>query len=92
MRFAWDEAKAAANFDKHRVAFEEVIDFEWEAAVVVVDSRKNYQELRWVAVSAIRDRLHVLVYTQRGYAVRVVSLRKANKREVRNYEQAQGKA
>ena len=42
MRFAWDEAKAAANFDKHRVAFEEVIDFEWEAEaeVVVVDSRK----------------------------------------------------
>ena len=91
MRFDWDEAKAAANIAKHGVAFDSVEEFVWNAAEVVADSRKDYKEPRWIAVSTIRDRVHVLVYTRRGYAIRVVSLRKANKREIRNYEQAQDK-
>ena len=91
MRYEWDEAKATANHAKHGVAFENVKDFEWESALVTVDARRKYRESRLVAASTIRGRLHVLVYTQRGYNLRVISLRKANEREIINYEKASRK-
>jgi uncharacterized DUF497 family protein len=86
MKFDWDEAKAAANLAKHRVAFKGVLDFDWDGAVFEVDSRRNYGEPRMVATSTINGRLHILVFTQRGYTVRVISLRKANGREVIEYD------
>ena len=88
MRFVWDEAKAAANLTKHRVAFEDVSDFDWEASVDKRDLRKDYKELRVIAMSTIRGRLHVLVYAIRADGHRSISLRKANKRESSNYEKA----
>ncbi|MBF0169160.1 MAG: BrnT family toxin [Alphaproteobacteria bacterium] len=42
-----------------------------------------------MALGYIGHRLHVLIFTQRGHAVRVISLRKANLREKRDYDQAQ---
>ena len=90
MRYEWDEVKAMANVIKHGVEFEEVVEFAWEASVEVFDSRKNYKECSaTIPTSRILGRLHVLVYTRRGDSVRVVSLRKANTREIRKYEQAQ---
>ena len=89
MRYEWDELKATANIIKHGVEFEDALEFAWEASVEVFDSRKDYKEQRSIAMSCIRGRLHVLVYTRRGDGVRVVSLRKANKREIRKYEQFQ---
>ena len=86
MKFVWDEAMAAANYAKHGVAFERVFDFDWELSLDTVDLRKDYGESRVIAVSTIEHRLHVLVYALRGDTVRVISLRKANGREVRNYE------
>jgi len=91
MRYEWDEAKAAANLGKHGVAFEDVVDFVWEVSVETIDYRRDYKESRCVATSAIRGRLHVLVFTRREYNVRVVSLRKANGREIRNYEEVRKK-
>ena len=91
MRYEWDEAKAAGNHAKHGVAFDNVKDFEWESALVIVDSRRDDSESRLIAVSTINERLHVLVYTQRGYTIRVISLRKANEREFSNYEKASRK-
>ena len=88
MKFEWDEVKATANFAKHGVAFESVKDFDWDAAVVVVDSRRDYRESRLIAASTIRGRHHVLVYTQRGDTVRVICVRKANEREISKYEKA----
>ena len=91
MRYEWDEAKAVGNHAKHGVAFDNVKDFEWESALVIVDSWRDYRESRLIAVSTINKRLHVLVYTQRGYTIRVISLRKANEREFSNYEKASRK-
>jgi uncharacterized protein len=89
MKFEWDEVKAAANLAKHGVSFEAVIDFDWNASVDTPDHRKNYNEQRVIATSTIRGRPHVLVYVQRNDCVRVISLRKANKREFSKYEKAQ---
>ncbi|RWA38841.1 hypothetical protein XfCFBP8082_12310, partial [Xylella fastidiosa subsp. fastidiosa] len=59
--------------------------FEWETAVVREDTRKQYAEPRFEAKGYIGNRLHVMVFCLRGDAVRVISLRKANSREVRSY-------
>lgn len=59
----WDQAKASENLAKHGVAFETVQGFDFDAAVVSVDDRQDYGEVREVATGPIGDRLHVLVFT-----------------------------
>ena len=83
MSFEWDHWKAAANLEKHGVRFEDVENFAFTDAVFQRDLRFEYGEDRWVATGLIGDRLHVLVYTKRDTeTVRVISLRKANPREI----------
>jgi len=48
--------------------------------------RKNYPERRFVAVSHLDDRLHVLCFSETDLGIRVISFRKANKREEKDYE------
>ena len=68
------------------------MDFEWHAAVNVEDARRDYGERRFQAFGHIESRLYVLVYTPREGKAHVISLRKANKREVRRYaDQAKDK-
>ncbi|WP_231982658.1 BrnT family toxin [Pseudomonas mucidolens] len=64
-----------------------VRDFEWSTALILEDDRFDYGECRYRAMGYIGDRLHVVVFTPRGNAVHVISFRKANKREVKNYDQ-----
>lgn len=85
MRYAFDHAKNAANAAKHGVLFEAAEEFEWETALVAVDSRREYGEPRLTAAGLIGDRLHVMVFSLRDTAVRIISLRRANSREVRRY-------
>lgn len=86
MIFEWDDSKAEANLAKHQVAFEVVVEFEFETALVRVDGRRDYGEPRSIGYGFVGDRLHVLVFTTRSKTLRVISLRKANDREVRQYE------
>jgi uncharacterized DUF497 family protein len=60
--------------------------FEWDSALIVEDIRKDYGERRFQALGLIEGRLHVLVFTPRAGKTHVISLRKANKREVKRYE------
>jgi uncharacterized protein len=59
--------------------------FQWENAVVLKDARKQYAEPRFTATGYTGDRLHVMVFCLRSEAVRVISLRKADPREVKSY-------
>lgn len=61
--------------------------FDFESAFYQEDTRKNYGEARYAALGYLSGRLHVLIFTPIDDGVRVISLRKANKREVRRYEQ-----
>jgi uncharacterized protein len=88
MRLIWDEAKRASNLTKHRVDFAAAESFEWATAIALPDQRRSYGEDRILAFGLIGDRLHSLVYTRRDDAVRVISLRKANARERKRYEEA----
>ncbi len=71
--------------------FDQVSDFDWSKAFIVPDRRRDYGEDRFIAVGPLDARLHVVCYCIRGEARRIISFRKANKREGRNYEKA-GKA
>lgn len=60
--------------------------FDWESAMLKEDTRHEYPERRFVAVGLIGQRLHVMCFTPISGGIRVISLRKANAREVRRYE------
>ena len=79
--FDWDEAKRQANLAKHGVDFADADNFDWMNADVGEDERFPYGEPRLVATGPIGTRLHVLIFTVRGGARRIISLRKANKRD-----------
>lgn len=85
--YAYDSAKAAANLAKHKVSFTEAERFDWETALVAEDNRFDYGERRFVAIGLIDARAYVMVFASRGTRVRLISLRKANRREVKRYEQ-----
>ena len=82
LKYEWDEAKRAANIAKHGVDFTAMEAFEWETAAIELDDN---EEERWTAKGFIGVRLHVVVYTERGESVRIISLRKARPREERSY-------
>jgi hypothetical protein len=83
--YRWNEAKRRRNLEKHGVDFTVAADFDWERAIVLEDLRRDYGERRFRAFGPIKGRLHCLVFTPRGGPVHVISLRKANPREIRRY-------
>ncbi len=84
MEFEWDEAKRNATLIERGTDFASVAGFDWNTAVVERSDR--HDEIRWVATGYIEDRLHRVVYTERRNRRRIISLRKANARERRDYE------
>ncbi len=83
--YIWDEAKRAANRRDHKIDFTAAYEFDWQTAFVFVDDREDYGELREVAIGFIGPGLYVLTFTRRGEQIRIISLRKAERRDVRRY-------
>jgi uncharacterized DUF497 family protein len=81
MRIEFDSAKDKQNFDKHGLRFEEVECLDWDTAIFKLDARKDYGEERFVAYVMGGARLYVVCFTERGAFTRILSYRKANKRE-----------
>ena len=86
VRYTFDPAKAASNKALHGITFGDATRFEWETALVAEDTRRDYGEPRYIALGLIGTRVHVMVFTPRGESVRLISLRKANSREIARYE------
>ena len=86
MRIAFDFAKDAANIAKHGLSLAMASELEWNAAVVWEDRRRDYGEVRYVALAPRERQLFFVAYTQRGWLRRIISLRKANRREIDRYE------
>jgi uncharacterized DUF497 family protein len=86
--YEWDEAKRVENLGRHGVDFEAIRRFDWSVSATAVDDRRSYGEVRIVAFGPIDGRLHVAVYTKRGDARRIISLRRANRREQAAYAAA----
>jgi len=90
MRITYDPAKNDRNIAERGLSFELVAELDWDKAVAVEDTRKDYGERRLQVAARLENRLHIAVITIRGDAVHVISLRKANRKEVRLYEQKDG--
>ena len=86
MPVSFDPKKNERNIAERGLSFELVAGFEWGSALVVEDSRRDYGERRFQALGLIDGRPHALVFTPRVGRVHVISLRKANPREVKHYE------
>jgi uncharacterized DUF497 family protein len=87
VEFDWNDDKAAKNLRKHRVSFEAVYAFDFDTSVIRSIDFEGGEE-RIVTVGFIGPKLHVLVHTERGDITRVISLRRAEKPEMRwFYEQ-----
>jgi hypothetical protein len=59
---------------------------DFDSALIKVDDRIDYGEIRYIALSTIRGRMFVVVFTTTTSGIRVISFRKANAREVKTYE------
>jgi hypothetical protein len=88
MKIDFDPAKSDKNRRERNLPFSMVEFFDFETAFHMPDTRKDYGEIRTIAYGLIGKRLHVLCFKPLpGGHIRVISLRKANKREEKKYEQ-----
>ncbi|MEI6803228.1 MAG: BrnT family toxin [Burkholderiales bacterium] len=87
MHLDFDPPKDAANIRDRGLPFSLVTAFEFETAVIWQDTRKAYPEVRFSALGLIGGRVYSLVFTEMPKGIRVISLRKANPREVKRHEQ-----
>lgn len=86
MRFKWDENKNKSNFEKHGIYFEEAIEIFKSDCLTWVDDRHDYGEVREITIGEIHKNIVlVLVHTDRFGNIRIISARKANKKERSKY-------
>ncbi len=87
MNFEWDGVKSERCFTQRGFDFAYAARaFSDPKRVVDADTRRNYGEERYQMMGMVERRLFVLVYTPRHDALRIISVRKANRREVKHYE------
>lgn len=85
MRISFDPAKNQQNIAKHGVSLGIAKDLDWASALVWQDDRQGYGETRMSCLALIGTRLYFTAFTDRGETRRIITLRKANAREVRRY-------
>jgi len=82
-----DPDKEQKNRQKHGLSLTLAAGMDLSTALIKIDDRCDYGETRFQALGMIGARLHMLIYTMRGPKLRPVSLRKANPRERKRYDQ-----
>lgn len=87
MEIEFDCVKDSRNVCQHGISLADAGLMDFDKALIAIDDRRQYGETRYIAYGPIGSRLHCLVFTIRGDTLRAISLRKANFREVRDYEQ-----
>lgn len=85
MEIVFDKAKEKANIAKHGVSLAAAATLEWDLLLAKPDTRHEYGEPRWIGYAPIGKRVYCVVYTDRDGKRRIISLRKANGREVKRY-------
>jgi len=91
LTFEWDPHKAALNLVKHKVSFEEAVTaFGDPLGQIIDDPRHSADEERFVLLGrSDRRRLIVVMFTERGEAIRLISARSATPRERRKHEEGE---
>ena len=88
MEFDWSEDKRRKNLVKHGLDFGDVALIDWSTATIREDIRTDYGESRYWAYGLLNGRLHLVAFTRRGTKIRIISFRKANRREMERYGKA----
>jgi uncharacterized DUF497 family protein len=88
MRIDFDRGKDARNLEKHGLSLTLAVELDWDAALVWVDDRQEYGEVRMIALAPRTGILYCVAFVDRDTVRRVISLRRANRREVKHYVQS----
>jgi len=89
LEFEWDEDKAASNRKKHGVTFEEAVSvFADPLAAIFDDEVHSEEEQREIIIgNSAKNQLVLVCFTERAGAIRIISARRATKRERNDYEE-----
>ncbi|WNB78043.1 BrnT family toxin [Methylomonas koyamae] len=85
MQITFDPEKDRINQQKHGLSLADAEKLEWSELFFWPDDRIDYGEPRFIGYAPIGQRLYCVVYVDRGDVRRIISLRKANPREVKLY-------
>lgn len=85
MEFEFDEVKSNSNKEKHGIDFIKAQDL-WNDYNLVVIPAKIIDEQRFLAVGKIEDRHWSAIFTNRGDKIRIISVRRARREEIKIYE------
>lgn len=88
LTFEWHEEKAKENLRKHKVSFEDAKTvFNDPLSITIADPEHSADEDRYVDIGlSTKGQILVVVYTERGSNIRIISCRKATNAERRTYE------
>jgi uncharacterized protein len=92
LNFEWDANKARANVLKHKIPFEQASTvFGDPLSVTIPDPVHSQVEGRFIIIGrSNQGKLLVVVYTERGDNIRIISARRATRREQKDYEEGTG--
>lgn len=85
MRIEFDPVKDASNLSKHGLSLSMASELDWDEALVWVDDRYEYGEVRMIALAPDTGILYYVAFVDRDEVRRIISLRRANRREVKHY-------
>lgn len=88
MKIEYDPKKNQRNIESRNLPFDDIIDIDWERALIWNDTRKEYPEIRFSGLGELNDRVYAFCFTPIQGGIRVISFRKANRREIKKYETA----
>lgn len=86
MEIRYDPEKRARTLAERGLDFEDAVQVFAGITIDVLDDRKDYGEIRWLTYGLLHGRMVALVWTPRGKARHIISMRKANDREKKIYE------
>ena len=91
LEFEWNENKASANVQKHGIQFDEAKTvFNDPNSITIPDTEHSLDEARYIDIGfSAQGRLLVVVYTERGSKIRIISSRQATATEARIYGQSE---
>jgi len=84
--YEWDEEKKRQNEIKHGLSFEDVDAVFDGLCLTFRDTRERYDEAHFITIGFLKERMVVIAHTPRGEKIRIISMRKANSREQKNYQ------
>lgn len=85
MKITFDPAKNDTNISKHGVSLSQAERLNWDEALIWLDRRFEYNEMRMIAIAPQTNELFYVAFVDQDDLRRIISLRKATKKEVKYY-------